>query len=49
MPNLRRVCTGFQLAQETRADLDRFEREIRRCSPNTKLVVPTHEQPIELP
>ena len=37
-----------QLDQQTRADLDRFEREIRRCAPGTRVVVPTHGEAITL-
>jgi L-ascorbate metabolism protein UlaG (beta-lactamase superfamily) len=36
------VRTREQLDASTRQDLDRFEAEVRACSPNTRVVVPTH-------
>jgi L-ascorbate metabolism protein UlaG (beta-lactamase superfamily) len=38
-----------QLDEQTRADLDRFEREIRRCAPDTRVLVPMHGEAITLP
>jgi L-ascorbate metabolism protein UlaG (beta-lactamase superfamily) len=37
-----RVLSRGELAADTRADLDRFEAEVRACSPNTRVIVPTH-------